>query len=59
MCNSFVSMDRFQTGTVLYVPNLKQGQMSTDLCKIVFILTDGMRLVCVALYIRATRIIPV
>lgn len=52
-------MDRFQTETVLYMPSLKQGQMSTDLRKIIFILTDVMRHVCAALYIPATRIIPV
>lgn len=25
-----VNVDRFQTGTVLYVPSLKQGQINTD-----------------------------
>lgn len=53
--SKFVSMDRFQAGTVLYVSSLKQGQMSTDLCEVVFILTEVMRLVCVAQCIPANR----
>lgn len=54
-CFPVCSRDRFQTGTVLYVSSLKQGQMSTDLCKIMFIFTDVMRLVCVAQCIPANR----